>query len=193
MTADSIAAWSDRMPKYEADPKEAFESLLRMLDMPPVASVPFRPGLSQVPPKGVDREEARCDAAAFMDRDYEIYSLDDTGRGALAGDLQRGRFLTKKEMNRRLYRGRAGAVRPTESASSSHERVSAGAPGGVCQQVGGAFLDAAHLVATSPQAQPLQLTPPREERATYIFTAVPRHPDQLDFYTRQRQPETGSG
>jgi hypothetical protein len=153
----ALAVWGCDMPKCNSTPEDAYQSLSRMLEMLPVASDPYRPGKTQEPHKRVDSKDERCDPESFWTRDHEIHDLADNDRGAPAGEPLRGRFLTKREMNRRHNKVRAGGDRPAASASPPNRRVSAGTPGGLCPQAGFAPPDAANPAAASLQAPTLRL------------------------------------
>jgi hypothetical protein len=161
-----------------------------MLEMLPVESDPYRPGKKQEPPKRVDSKEARCDPESFWDRDFEILALADNDLDALAGDPRRGPFLTKREMNRRHNQVRAGGDRPAASASPPNRRVSAGTPGGLCQQAGIVPSDAVDPAATSPQAPTLRLMR-QVERTTAAATVILLRLGNVNIYAQMRQPETG--
>ena len=191
ITASALAAWGPDMPRADtANPEAAFQRLSRMFEMLPVASDPHRPKQKQEPQKRVDSTEWRCDPESFRDPECEIHVLADHDRDALAGDPRRGRFLTKREMNRRHDKARAGGDRPAALVSPPNRRVPAGTPVGSCPQAGFAPSDAADPAAASPQAPTLRLTRQVDQKVAAATITI-LLPDDVDIYAQRRQPETG--
>ena len=178
------------MPQCTSTPEAAYQNISRMLDMLPVAREPYRPEMTQEPHKRVYSKDERCDPESFGDREHEIHDLPDNDRVHLAGDPQRGRFLTKREMNRRHNKVRAGGDLPAASASPPNRRVSAGTPGGLCTLAGFAPSDVTDPAAALPQAPTLQLTRQAGRTTAAASVTLPRW-DSINIYARMRQPETG--